>query len=445
MEKESIEKKMYKGEKLALSSGKFYKIITEEPRNIEILSATGDGIEDNNTRLFINSDDNFNKYLHKEEGLEITPSTPLPKNRKFTVVIPKTAQEPVFNLFPDTGDMNNLFQFPLKSFIDTANDDPVKMFVFQPKKTGNIPAIELDGDTSYLNGLDFSPVPDDDDTLLFSQELKQSVNIPDGPVEIDSLNNEQCELIAKEVLGDDFEELMDREKVETEEGQKFWTAKKGVSTGAVFTKDITINYQILKDFSFKGKFYIKTVKGKQYVIFRGYNGLRKWYTGTRYRVTNPKVINLSAAGKLKSGLKGNMVTILIVGAIDLADWILSEEEDKQFEDLCVTLGMDALKVVVGSIITAGIAALVLLFVSSTAPVWLVIGGTIALGVFVGWGIELLDDKIGATDYMKEKGRDAGNFLEDAWQENVVEPLGRMYYQLEKSIENVYLGRMRIGL
>jgi len=329
--------------------------------------------------------------------------------------------------------MYNPFQFPLKSFIDTGNDEPVKMFVFQPKKTGNIPAIELDGYTSYLNGLEFSPVPDDDGTLLFSQELQNVINIPDGPVEIDSLNNEQCELIAKEVLGDDFEEQMDKEKVETEIGEKFWTAKKGVSTGAIFTKDITINYQILKDFSFKGKFYIKTVKGKQYVIFRGYSGLRKWYTGTRYRVINPKVINLSAAGKLKSGLKGNMVTIL------------SEEEDKQFEDLCVTLGMDALKVVVGSFITAGLTAFVLtLMAGATLPVTAVIVGTIIICVSVDFVLDIIDTKTGTTEYLQGKGREAGSFLEDAWQENVVEPLGRMYYQLEKSIENMYLRGMRVG-
>jgi len=444
MEKVVVEKKMYKGEKLALSSGKSYKIIMEKPRNIEILSATEDGIEDNNTRLFVKSDDGFNKYLYKEEGVDITPATPLPKNKKFTIVIPKSAKEPVFNLFPDTGDMNNLFQFPLKSFIDTGNDDPVKMFVFQPKKTGNIPAIELDGDTSYLNGLEFSPVPDDDGTLLFSQELQNVINIPDGPVEIDSLNNKQCEQITKEILGDDFEEQMDKEKIENEEGQKFWTEKKVISTGAVSSKDVTIHYKILKDFGFKGKFYIKTVKGKQYVIFRGYNGLRKWYTGTRYRVTNPKVINLSAAGKLKSGMKGNAVTILIVGAIDVVDWIMNEEEDKQFEDLCVTLGMDALKTVVTSIITAGLAALALAIIGASAPVWVVISGTILLGVCVGLGIDWIDNKIGTTDYMNERGREAGSFLEDVWNDNIVEPLGRMYYQLEKSIENMYFRKMRFG-
>ena len=343
--------------------------------------------------------------------------------------------------------MYNPFQFPLKSFIDTGNDEPVKMFVFQPKKTGNIPAIELDGYTSYLNGLEFSPVPDDDGTLLFSQELQNVINIPDGPVEIDFLNDEQCQQVVEEILGDDFEEQIDREKVEKEEGQNFWTVKDGISAGVDATKDIIIHRHILKDFGFKGKFYIKTVKGKQYVIFRGYSGLRKWYTGTRYKVTNPKVLSLSAVGKIKSGLKGNAVTILIVGAIDIVDWILSEEEDKQFEDLCVTLGMDALKVVVGSIITAGLAALALAGIAAlgvTAPVWIVIGGTIVLSIIVGFGLDFLDNKIGASEYMKGKGCEAGSFLEEAWQNNVVEPLGRMYYQLEKSIENMYFRRMRIG-
>ena len=106
----------------------------------------------------------------------------------------------------------------------------------------------------YLNGLDFSPVSNDDDTLLFSQELKQPLTIPDGPIEIDSLNDNLREQITKEILGYDFEKQTDKEKVETEEGQKFWTVKKGISSGAVTTKDITIHHQILKDFGFKGKF-----------------------------------------------------------------------------------------------------------------------------------------------------------------------------------------------
>ncbi len=434
--------KVYNNEKVVLTGDKNFTIRIAKPRPVEVLVGTNTGEEDDNLRLEIDSDDKLGRYLYKEESKDVTKDTDLPRNRKFTVQIPETARQPVFNIFLDAGNMNNPIQLPLKSFIDISNLDPVKMFVYYPKVEKNIPSIELDGDTSYLNNINFSQVSDDDETLLFSQEMKNPLGILDGPVEIDSLTDEQCKNVANQVLGENYEEQADEEKVEAD---KFWTEKKGVTIGATTGKVLWNHRQVLKDFGFKGKFYIKTVKGKEYVVFRGYSGLRKWYTGSRYRVTNPKVINLSAAGKLKSGLKGNAVTILIVGAIDIAEWILSEDEDKQFEDLCVTLGMDALKVVIGSVVTAGIAALALLFIASTTPVWLVIGGTIVLSVFVGFGLDLIDSKIGSTDYMQSKGREAGSFLEDAWQENVVEPLGRMYYKLEKSIENMYLRRMRIGL
>ena len=48
-----------------------------------------------------------------------------------------------------------------------------------------------------------------------------------------------------------------------------------------------------------------------------------------------------------------------------------------------------------------------------------------------------DNKIGATEYLKEKGREGQNLLEEAWQENVVDPMSQMLYQFEKSIENIY--------
>ncbi len=434
--------KIYNNEKVKLRGKKSYTIRIAKPRPVEILVATGDQQEDNNLRIKIDSDDILQRYLCRELSEDVIQTTELPRNRKFTVQIPETARQPVFNLFPDAGSTNNPIQLPLKSFIDISNLDPVKMFVYYPKVEKKIPSIELDGDTSYLNNINFSQVSEDDETLLFSQEMKNPIGIKDGPVEIDLLTDEQCKDIANQLLGENYEEQADEEKVERD---KFWTAKKGVPTGATTGKALWNHRQVLKDFGFKGKFYIKTVKGKEYVVFRGYNGLRKWYTGTRYRVTNPKVINLSAAGKLKSGIKGNAVTILIVGAIDIADWILSEDENKQFEDLCVTLGMDALKVVIGSVVTAGLAALVLSAITLTIPVSVVIIGTIAISVFVGLGIDFLDTKLGVTEYMQGKGRETGSFLEDAWQDSVVEPLGRMYYQLEKTIEHMYLSRMRIGI
>jgi len=37
-----------------------------------------------------------------------------------------------------------------------------------------------------------------------------------------------------------------------------------------------------------GKFYIKTVKGTRYIIFKGAPNARKYIKGVRYRADNPR-------------------------------------------------------------------------------------------------------------------------------------------------------------
>lgn len=438
-----------RGEKVIESDKLTMPQASAEVRPVEILSATHTGVVDKNLKISIKSDNEKTTYIYKEEGTEITPSTPLPRNQKFTIQIPQSDQQPVFNIFPNADNSNKAFKIPLQSFLSTENADPVKIFLFNYSSSAgaSIPAMKLDGDTSYLDGIRFTPVTDEDASMLFVQEMKNHLNIQDGAVNIDDLSDQQCDSIIKEILGEDFEGQLDKEKVEKGEGKTFRNRNEVASTGLTAGHDLYIQRHILRDFGFNGKFYIKTTAGKQYVIFKGYKGLRKWYTGPRYKATNPKVVDLTTKGALKSGLKGNGVTILIVGSVDIVDWMLNKDNEKQISDLCVTLGMDALKVVVDSIIAAGIAALVLAglaFFSVTAPVWIVIVGTIMVGMAVGFGLDFMDQKIGASDYMKTKGREGESLLNEIWQDIVVEHLGRMYDQMEKSIENLYYNPIGSG-
>jgi hypothetical protein len=46
---------------------------------------------------------------------------------------------------------------------------------------------------------------------------------------------------------------------------------------------------------------------------------------------------------------------------------------------------------------------VLALAEITAPVWIVVAGTIFIGILVGSGLQLIDNKIGASDYMKSTG------------------------------------------
>jgi hypothetical protein len=437
--KEQPEKHHYSGQKIPLTKDKPKKIVIHEPREIQILSATTSGQKDKNVRVQIKAENDKIKHVHKEETTEIHPATEFSNNQPFTILLPQSEEQPIISIFP-SGPSGNQFQFPLKSFIDLPKNDPVQIFLLNlnSKNAPATPTLELTGDTSYLNGIKFTPVTDDDSSLLFTQEMTKPLNLPDGAIQIDSLSPEQQKTIVQEILGHDFEEKLDKEKVEKGEGKPFWAKEFSVKAGVEIYE--TIEHHILQDFGFKGKFYIKTTKGKQYVIFKGYAGLRKWYTLSRYAVTKPEVFNFSAAGKMKTTMKGNGVTIIIVGAIDIVTWMMEEDNEKQVSDLCVELGMDFLKLIVNSLITAGLTAAILVGIAAlaiTAPVWVVVVGAIAIGIGVGFLLDWVDTKVGATEYLKEKGREGQNLLEDAWQKNVVDPMSQMLYQFEKSIENLY--------
>jgi hypothetical protein len=418
-------------------------------RPVEIFSATESGAVDQNLRISIKGEDRNAKYKYKEEDIELTASTQLPRNKKITIHVPQSETKPVFTIYPDAGHSNKAFDLPLQSFFAKDSTDPVKIFMYNYASSGSSPKPEmkLDGDTSYLNGIQFAPVTDEGASLVFVQEMKSPLNILDGEVIIENLSGKDCNSIVKEIIGHDFEDQLDRKKVEKGEKETFWTGNEIAATGSTAANDFYLERHILRDFGFKGKFYVKTTNGKQYLIFRGYKGLRKWYSGTRYKATNPKVVDLTVKGALKSGLKGNGVTIIIVGAIDFFDWLYSKENEHELSVLCASLAMDSLKVVVSNIIAAGAVSFILaIFVSSVSalPVCVVVVGTIIIGAVIAVGIDFIDYKIGATNYMKNQCRPAESFLKESWQEIVAEPFGKMYYQLEKTIENLYYNPVWVG-
>ncbi len=133
---------------------------------------------------------------------------------------------------------------------------------------------------------------------------------------------------------------------------------------------------------------------------------------------------------------------------------MDKNNDKKVSDLCVQLGMDALKVVVSSLIAAGVVAVILAAIATTAvtvPVLLIIAGTIFIGVVIGKVLDFVDTKTGSTEYMKIQTRKGVTFLEGSknWQQYVAEPMGRLYYQLGNVSERLkyddpmlWLGHMR---
>lgn len=333
----------------------------------------------------------------------LKPDTQLPRNEPFWVLYSQKRIQTEFEMHHDPS-CNDPLRCSLHPFTSVWND-PISIYHYMPE-------VSLAG-TSYFKSIGIEKVKDDGSSLLYIQEMKSSrLHVQDGAVKIEDLDESEVKKIVKEILG---------------------VAREGVKPGYKILKE----RELLMDFGYNGKFYVKTIKGKQYVVFKGYAGLRKHFTRTHYQVTDTKVLSLSAAGRFKTAMKGTILMLVIVGSIEIAEWALSKDNESQVADLLGTLGMTALKTVISSVITAGIAAWVLAALAATGaviPVLVVIVGFIAVGVFVGKVLDIIDSKTGATKYVQLQARKGQKFLEknETWQNHVAEPLGRLRYLLEES-------------
>ena len=171
--------------------------------------------------------------------------------------------------------------------------------------------------------------------------------------------------------------------------------------------------KLLADFGLKGKYYIKTYKGKEYIIFKGYAGLREKITGTRYLLNNTKVVNMAIgkAGVIKSGVRGGVVTIVLVWAVDIIDYFLRDEAT--LSELGVKMFVDLTKTVISTAIGT-VAAM--LAAGASAPIIVPLGVAIAVGVAVSLGLDYLDKKFELSKklqaWVDEQVAEANRTLED---------------------------------
>lgn len=143
-------------------------------------------------------------------------------------------------------------------------------------------------------------------------------------------------------------------------------------------------------------------QGKLYVKITGYPSLRRILNGTRYRINHPKVleVGIGSAGFRNGIMSGARFCIWFS-----ACWRLVELVFKSEHDVAALLGnvtMDVAKVIVsvfvsrlsGNIIRWGGA----FFVTSAAvPVWGEIVGAVALGFFIAYALNEVDEKYELSD------------------------------------------------
>lgn len=175
-------------------------------------------------------------------------------------------------------------------------------------------------------------------------------------------------------------------------------------------------------------FYLKEIKGKTYVVLKGFAGLRETLKGTKYLLSNPQVGAFAVTAKdmlsMSSILNGTKITIFISSAFSLIDYFATNEGKADFTDIATNLLTGIGKAVLAYWIATGLVAVGLAIVGTVSLPALVIfavGATVS--VLVGGVLNYLDDTFGWTESLSKKV----NELQESFSQKI--------NQIEKDIDN----------
>ncbi|ARU59130.1 PMP-22/EMP/MP20/Claudin family multipass membrane protein [Oleiphilus messinensis] len=136
------------------------------------------------------------------------------------------------------------------------------------------------------------------------------------------------------------------------------------------------------------KYSVKTYNGREYVLLKGYPGLRSQLTGTRYLASNPKVVSMGI-GKLgaSNAIRGGVgIAVVFTIAFHSIEQLMNDKAT--WHDFVGGVSVDLASIAVGSGIAWGAVATV---VGTSAMVAI---GPIAIVVVVGMGITVALNAIG---------------------------------------------------
>jgi hypothetical protein len=158
--------------------------------------------------------------------------------------------------------------------------------------------------------------------------------------------------------------------------------------------------------------YIKNYGGKPHIILKGYPGLRKILTGTKYGIHNPKVVTmgLGKAGAINAAKSGGILSVVLLSAYRVIDYFLTDQAT--LSRLVGTLATEIVKVGIATGASIGAAYGMAAFGMAVAvgPILAVI----AVGIITSMTLTALDNHYGITDRvvagLDELGEDANDYI-----------------------------------
>lgn len=146
---------------------------------------------------------------------------------------------------------------------------------------------------------------------------------------------------------------------------------------------------------FTTKAYIKTYGGKPHIILKGNPGLRHILTGTKYGITNPKVITmgLGKAGAIHAAKSGGIISVVLLSVYRIANYFLTD--NATLNQLIGTLATDVVKVglATGASIVAASALVGLGITLAIGPIIAVV----TVGLLVSMALGEIDNQYNITD------------------------------------------------
>jgi hypothetical protein len=142
------------------------------------------------------------------------------------------------------------------------------------------------------------------------------------------------------------------------------------------------------------KAYVKNYGGKPHIIIKGFPGLRKIFTGTKYGIKNPKVVTmgLGRAGAVHAAKSGGILSIILLSGYRVIDYFLTDTAT--LNQLVGSLATDIVKVGIATGVSIAAATLVsAIFSIAIGPIVAVV----FFGILTSVALTALDTHYGITD------------------------------------------------
>ena len=203
-----------------------------------------------------------------------------------------------------------------------------------------------------------------------------------------------------------------------EDQGKLWTGPAKDLAG-----DARLMVRIARDFAtWKGARveFTTSTAGHELVIFKGWPAGRKIITGTRYRVDNPKIVELQIGkpGLWAAARESARFGVYLVVAVDVADYLLRDHST--LGHLLASLTVDVSSVALAAAIGGAAGS----FIAGTSVVGLAAFGSLAVGPFLiaflvgvvaGLALYALDQHFGFTEKLTQLYDEGLARLADLWK------------------------------